>query len=117
MKKKYQDKNSKFRRIAEERIAILFDQAKNMFSFDPRLSDRYVFLARKIAMKFKVKLPAELKRRFCKHCHSYFMPGKNCRIRTHEGKVVYYCMNCKHFMRFPYLKEQKARRKNRDKNK
>ncbi|MBS3110092.1 ribonuclease P [Candidatus Woesearchaeota archaeon] len=113
MKRAYKDKAAKFRKIALERIIILFGEAKNIFSYDPKLSDRYVFLARKIAMKYKVRLPNELKRKFCRRCHSFFMPGKNCRIRTHEGKVVYFCMKCKNIMRFPYVKERKARRKTR----
>ncbi len=96
--------------IAKERVKILFDNAEEMFRRDSKLSDRYVALARKIAMKANMRMPRELKRRFCKHCNSYLKPGVNCRIRTNEGKVVYYCLNCKKFMRYPYLKEKKERR-------
>ena len=71
----------------------------------PALSNRYVTLARKISMKFKVRIPTELKRRFCKHCYKYLMPGKTVRIRTHKGKVVYNCLNCKKFMRFMTTKQ------------
>jgi ribonuclease P protein subunit RPR2 len=77
-----------------------------MFNEDPALSDRYVHLARKISTRYKVRIPRELKRRFCKHCFSFLVPGKNCRVRTHEGKVVYYCLKCKKFMRFPYSKRK-----------
>ena len=111
MKKHYKDKSEKFGRIAGERIGILFSEARKIYSYDPKLSDRYVFLARKIAMKVRMRLPAGLKRKFCKHCHSFFMPGMNVRVRTHEGKVVYYCLNCKKFTRFPYIREQKAKRR------
>ena len=89
-------------KIAKERIAELFKQADEVFKEDPKLSNRYVVLARKISMKFKVRISPILKKKFCKHCYSFLKVGSNCRVRTHEGKVVYSCMNCKKFMRFPY---------------
>ena len=101
-KRAYKPKPNSQVKIAKERIDGLFKQADEMFSEDPQLSDRYVAIARKISMKFKVRIPPQLKRKFCKHCYCFLMPGKNCRVRTHEGKVVYYCQNCKKFMRFPY---------------
>jgi ribonuclease P protein subunit RPR2 len=111
MKKKraYRAKPYKQVKIAKERINELFRQAEEMFDEDPKLSDRYVQIARKISMKLKVRIPPELKRRFCKHCYCYLVPGKNCRVRTHEGKVVYYCRQCKKFMRFPY-KSKKSKK-------
>ena len=108
MNKRYK-KPGKQLKIAKERIDILFENAKKEFSKDPELSNRYVALARKIAMKYRTRIPRELKRRFCKHCYVYLVPSKNCRIRTREGKVVYYCLNCKKYMRFPYLKEKKTK--------
>ena len=104
MKKKrvYKSKPKGQVNIAKERISELFKQAGDVFDEDPKLANRYVELARKISMKIKVKIPASLKRKFCKHCYCYLAPGKNCRVRTHEGKVVYYCQQCKKYMRFPY---------------
>jgi len=93
-------KKGEFREIALERIKILFNQAEEMFKQDKALSDRYVYLARQISMKYKVRIPRELKRRFCKNCHSYLVPGKNLRIRARKGRIVYYCKECRHFMRF-----------------
>ena len=111
MKQKYQKKPSKQKEIAKERIQILFKQARDMFKKDSKLSNRYVKLARELAMKYKIRIPPELKRRFCKHCYAYLFPSKNVRIRTRQGKVIYYCLNCKKYMRFPYLREKKAKRK------
>jgi ribonuclease P protein subunit RPR2 len=110
MKKKYQKKSSKQKEIARERIKVLFKQAKEVFNKNKSLANRYIKLARELAMKYKIRIPPELKRRFCKHCYKYLMPGKNVRVRTREGKVVYYCLECKKYMRFPYLKERKAKR-------
>jgi ribonuclease P protein subunit RPR2 len=104
MKQKYQKKPAEQRKLALEHIEQLMEQAKNAFKKDPKLSNRYVSMARKIAMKFKIRMPQHLKRMYCKHCHYFLMPGGNCRVRVSSGKVVYYCLNCKKFMRFPLKK-------------
>ncbi|MEK6900937.1 MAG: ribonuclease P protein component 4 [Nanoarchaeota archaeon] len=87
--------------IAEKRIRTLFAQAQEMFPHNTALANRYVSLARKIAMKVKTKIPLELKRRYCKHCYRYLLPGVNARVRTRQGKVVISCLECKKFMRIP----------------
>jgi len=102
MKRKYKQKSKTNRKIALERIKILFKQAKEIFKEDPKLAHRYIYLARKIAMKFKVRIPRELKRKFCKHCYKYLVPNVNCRVRVHNGHMVYYCLECKKYMRFRY---------------
>ncbi|MBS3117180.1 ribonuclease P [Candidatus Woesearchaeota archaeon] len=87
--------------IARERLAILSTQAEKVFPQNKSLANRYVFLARKIAMKSRLPLPKEFKRRFCKHCNSYLQPGVNSRIRTRQGKVIISCFECKKFTRIP----------------
>ena len=96
----YSKKSSEHLQIANNRIDQLFSQADEVFGEDSELSDRYVDLARKLAMKFKVKLKSEYKRKFCKHCYRYLRPGVNARVRTQNGKVVYSCLSCKKFSRF-----------------
>ncbi len=110
-KKPYKSKPAKQVKIAKERIKELFNQSELAFDEDPKLSNRYVELARKISMRLKIRIPKELKRRFCKHCYCYLVPGKNCRVRTHEGKVVYYCQKCRKYMRFPYKGSQNKKLK------
>jgi ribonuclease P protein subunit RPR2 len=98
-------------RIARERIEILFKEAEEIFSKDSSLANEYVKKARRIGMKYEVPIPRHLKRKFCKNCMSFFMPGKSCRVRLAKQKVVYYCLNCKHYARYPYIKEKKIKRK------
>jgi ribonuclease P protein subunit RPR2 len=81
-------------------VKNLFNEAKLQFNKNPSLSNKYVRLARKAAMKVNLKFPRELKRRFCKHCYYYLVPGKNSRVRIHKSRVIYYCFNCKKYMRF-----------------
>tara|TARA_Y100000310_G_scaffold342813_1_gene447581 strand:+ start:682 stop:993 length:312 start_codon:yes stop_codon:yes gene_type:complete len=92
---------AKQKEIAKERIKILFQQAEKSFKKNPSLSDRYVTLARKIAMKLKVGIPQELKRKFCKHCYKFLMPSVNSRNRIRDGKVIISCLECKKFTRIP----------------
>jgi ribonuclease P protein subunit RPR2 len=87
--------------IAKQRIKELFEEAEK----NKNMANRYVELARKIAMKNRVRIPSELKRRFCKHCYKYLVPGKNLRVRIQNNHIVYSCLECKKFMRFPHKKE------------
>lgn len=94
-------KKDKQNNIAKERVNILFQQAQDVFAKDKTLANRYVHLARKIGMKVKLKLPRELKRRYCKFCYSYLQPGVNSRSRIRSGKVIISCLECKKFTRIP----------------
>lgn len=87
------------RKIALERIIQLFGEAEKNSS----KANRYVQLARKIAMKINLRIPKQYKRKFCKHCYNYFQKG-NYRIRTRNKMIIYYCRKCKKFMRFKISK-------------
>ncbi len=87
--------------VAREKVKKLFSQADEVFDKDTNLANKYVGLARKAAMKVNLRYPRGLKRKFCKHCYHYLRAGVNCRVRTREKKLVYYCLDCKKHMRFP----------------
>jgi ribonuclease P protein subunit RPR2 len=93
--------------IAKQRIEVLFKQAEIKFPTNKGLANRYVTLARKLSMKVKIKIPLELKRRFCKHCYKYLQPGTNARVRTRDGKIIISCLECKKFMRIPVKNKTK----------
>jgi ribonuclease P protein subunit RPR2 len=84
--------------IAKERIKILFEEAEKTTTQD--LSNKYIKTARKIGMKFNLRLPRYYNRKFCKHCYNYFK-NQNYRVRTKNNKAIYYCLNCKKYARFP----------------
>ena len=100
---------SKQREIALKRINILFMQAKEKFAYDPILSNRYVELARKISMKLRLRIPSIYKRKYCKHCYAYLVPGKNCRVRIRTKKIIISCQECKKFMRIPITKKKEKK--------
>ena len=97
------------RDIARERIKKLFSQAEKAFKKKPHLSHRYVALARKIAVRFNIRMGRDLKRRFCKKCYRYLYPGINSRARTNSNQraLVIKCQECGHIMRYPYRKERR----------
>ncbi len=88
------------RKIALERIEILFELAEKA---ENKLADRYVYLARKIAMRFNLKLLKSLKQKFCHHCYIYFKPDR-VTVRTNaKNKVVEHtCSSCGKVTRYGY---------------
>ena len=101
MPQKHHKKPDRQVKIAKRRIEFLFKEAKSVFKENSALSDRYAGLARKIAMKYKIRLPPPLKKQVCKNCHRFLVAGVNCRVRIHKHRIIYYCMGCRHYIRQP----------------
>ena len=104
------------RKIALERINILFTLAERVFPYDRELANRYVEIALAVQQKAKVRMPRKWKRRYCKRCHSFLVPGVNAQVRLRQKRmphVVIKCLECGHIMRYPYLRDQKEKRKRR----
>jgi ribonuclease P protein subunit RPR2 len=85
-------------KIAKERIDILFDEASKTREKD--LQNRYVEIARKIGMRYNVKLPGKYQRKFCRYCFAYF--GTDVKRRVKDGRLVITCLDCKKINRFLY---------------
>ncbi|MGA2934150.1 MAG: ribonuclease P [Methanomicrobiales archaeon] len=92
------------RKLARERIEILFERAREFFPENPLWSDRCVDLARRIAMRQRVRIPRDLRMKFCRRCSAYLVPGSTVRVRVHRGKVVMTCMRCSGHRRFRLVK-------------
>jgi len=102
------------RRIALERMVVLFGLAeKEALLGHASRARRYVDLARRIGMRYNVRVPPEYKRRFCKECLTYFIPGVNARVRVGRGRVVVTCTGCGAIQRVPYRAEQQIARATR----
>jgi ribonuclease P protein subunit RPR2 len=95
------------KRIAEERIVRLFALAGEAFDSDPAHADRYVALARQIAMRQRIPIPQDLRHRFCRRCSAYLVPGANARVRVQRGKVIVTCLVCGHQKRYPVVKRHR----------
>lgn len=92
----------------KERIRILFEQAEDEHSKHPDRSRRYVEMAVRLSTRYNVRLTPDTKKRFCKACHSFLVPGKNCTVRTSPAQkaVILTCRECGHVSRHPYRKEK-----------
>jgi ribonuclease P protein subunit RPR2 len=101
------------KRIAMERVHILFRLAKEAIHEEPRLAQRYAEIARRIAMRAKVRLPVEYRRLICRRCKSFIYPGVNCRVRIQQRRephVVITCFNCGGYTRIPLRKREERKR-------
>lgn len=98
------------RRIAKERIEILFKLAEEEFKKHPERSRRYIQLARKIGLRYNIRLSKSLKRKFCKKCNSLLIPGfsSEVKIKSREKVVEVKCLNCGNVKRYPYSKKFKS---------
>ncbi|MDR3101986.1 MAG: ribonuclease P [Methanocalculaceae archaeon] len=93
-------RKSSSRKIVLERIEILFEQAYLNRS-DQVLANRYVSLAREIAMRQRQRISRRFRRSFCPVCRTYIIPGKNSRVRVQHGKVISTCKVCGAIARYP----------------
>jgi ribonuclease P protein subunit RPR2 len=102
MKKKYKGSKKQQQKEALLDIKSILLKARSFFTLKKEKSHIYSKKARRISMKYKLKLPSHLNRKICKNCHSFLIPGKNLRVRTTRGHITYYCHECKKFTRIGY---------------
>lgn len=88
------------RKIAKERIEILLQRAEKYKNIDYELARRYVELAKKISMKYRVRIPKKYKITFCKKCLYPYKHGRF-RVRIRKSRVIITCLNCGFERRIP----------------
>jgi len=82
-------------RIAQERIADLFALAATESQRpSSRLPDRYVALARRIGMRYNIRILPEYRTVFCRRCSAYWIEGRTVRTRLRGGQRVRTCLAC-----------------------
>lgn len=92
------------KKIASERIDILFNLARGTSSEDPVLAQRYVDIALRIAMRCRVRIPREYRMQVCKKCHGFLIPGETCRVRIRQRRephIAITCLRCGTIKRMP----------------
>lgn len=95
--------------IARERVERLLDFAGEIFDRRPKLAHRYAELAWKIKTRYNLRLPQRLKRKFCRKCQSFWVPGKTCRVRLRSSgppHLVVTCLECGYERKVPYKKKK-----------
>jgi ribonuclease P protein subunit RPR2 len=96
-------------KIAKERIEKLMELARKEFEQRPERSERYVGLAKKIGMRYTVRLPRDMKREFCKSCNVLLVPGRTSQVRIDSRKraIIIKCKKCNRIYKIPYKKGRK----------
>lgn len=102
------DKKQQAKEIAKERIEILVVGA--LKEKDAALAGRQAALAKKIAMRHRVRLPYNIRQLFCKKCKAFIVPGRTARLRVGRSNiraVRVTCLKCGHTYRkvFPRNKD------------
>ncbi|RLI96685.1 MAG: ribonuclease P [Candidatus Aenigmatarchaeota archaeon] len=92
---------AKEKKIGKERIERLFKLAAEDFHEHPERADRKVELARKIAMRYNIRLPRDLKRKYCKKCYKYLEPNVNCIVKKRPGYTTVKCLLCGNVSKYP----------------
>jgi len=82
--------------MATKNTNKILNEIKQLFEGNP--TGEEIKEARKKAMRVNLKLPLEIRRKFCHHCNA-LLRGK---IRLKKGKKVILCENCKKYTRIPY---------------
>ncbi|MEM0017006.1 MAG: ribonuclease P [Candidatus Korarchaeum sp.] len=91
--------------IASQRIRRLLKLADEIYREDKVLAMTYGDLARRIAMRSRVRIPREWRWRFCKHCKKLLYPGINMSVRARSKRMphlVLRCDECGRVSRRPY---------------
>jgi ribonuclease P protein subunit RPR2 len=93
--------NREMRDIAENRMSVLLSMARTEgMSGNMERSKRYFQLARAVGMRTNTALPEGTL--YCRKCSSLLFPGRNCRVRLRQGKIIYHCLDCDEIRRRPY---------------
>jgi len=82
-------------RIARRRVADLFALAeRESKEGSSPLADRYVTLARRIGMRYNVRLLGQYRDLYCRRCSAYWVEGRTVRTRFRAGHRVRTCLSC-----------------------
>jgi ribonuclease P protein subunit RPR2 len=88
--------------IAKERIRLLIDHALREGLYDDILANNQSRLAKRIAMRMRLRLPYEIRQLYCKRCKQFILPGLSSRIRTGRSRlkaIRITCLKCGHIYR------------------
>ncbi len=89
---------------AWKRIAKLLELAESNLKKHPERTRRYIELAKKLSSKYNVTIPLEQKRKICKKCDTFLLPGFNLSIRADRNTkaMVYTCLECGNRKKYVY---------------
>lgn len=92
--------------IAKERVRILLNLAEreSIQNMNPDRARRYVTLARKIGMRYNVRIEKYFSNKICRSCNSYLATSHAARVRCRDGRISRICKHCGKITRVPIHK-------------
>jgi RNase P subunit RPR2 len=97
-------------------VRQLTESAVTLSHTNMKLAREQAALARRVKLRFNVRLDSSLKRFTCRGCKSLLVPGVNARVRLGHGKVPVLritCADCgrvnRKILSRPYIQLAKAR--------
>ena len=87
--------------LAMQRVSRLLDIALKTASEDLCLAQRQGEIARRLCLKYNLRLPYGRRMLFCKGCSRLVVPGVNCRVRLDSRRKALrlVCLECGHVYR------------------
>jgi len=85
-----------FQDLARQRAELLLDYALETASGDLLLAQRQGALARRLCLKYNVRLGYAYRQLFCRQCKRFIVPGLNARVRLRPSPrgVRLTCLEC-----------------------
>ncbi|MDG7013800.1 MAG: RNase P subunit [Nitrososphaerota archaeon] len=83
-------------------VKALTESAVSLSHTDPAMAKAQATLARKVKLKFNVRLEPHLRSFTCHGCKGLLVPGVNARVRLGHGKLTVIrvtCLDCGHVNR------------------
>jgi len=98
-------------------VGLLTESAVNLSHTDPRMAKEQAALARKVKLRYNVRLGPSLRRFTCRGCKGLLVPGVNARVRLGHGKstiIRVTCADCgrvnRKVVNRAYIQREKARK-------
>ncbi len=84
------------RKVAAERMEILYSAAVKAYPEDAKLSKERIKLILEIGRHYKAKIPVEMAVHICKRCCLPLIEGRNLEVRViaSQGRSIYRCRVC-----------------------
>ncbi len=79
---------------AAELVKLLTESSVSLSHTDLKLAKEQAALARRVKLRFNVRLDASLKRFTCRGCKSLLVPGVNARVRLGHGRPTILRVTC-----------------------
>jgi ribonuclease P protein subunit RPR2 len=82
------------KRIGVERVQIIFSNAMHYASIDPEISRKQLEVARRILLKFNIRMPYPEKLFYCRKCKSPILIGIDSKIRIVNSPKLHIRVSC-----------------------